>query len=406
MHKLRAGWKAIYAASILAALAACPTAHAQKERPIPPPLVLQGLDHTTAPLDGAWQFHTGDDLAWAAPGFDDSGWETQQTGVPWEDQGHYGYAGFAWYRRHLVLPAGEINDAQLALYVPGIDSAYEVYWNGVRVGGNGKLPPHPQWYVVFSGSQELSDTQIPEAIRLGAPQSGVLAIRVWKAPIVFFSFPFEGGLVTMARVGTAEAVTALKEADRYDWLRASQFTIAVTLLTTVAGILAALLWLRNRRRTMLLWLAIVLFYPLERFCLTGVPGLATFRVGYGLIGPSIGLYGAALWFLLLDLLGLDQNRQLVRWTRILAVIEVGMDLTDGFLQLFDWSKGHAFFFLICDVVLTVPPVVLELWSIVLLLFAFRKRLDAARWMLAITALLSAGRRRYRTLPGWATAGRI
>jgi hypothetical protein len=217
----------------------------------------------------------------------------------------------------------------------------------------------------------------------------VLAIRVWKAPIVLFSYPFEGGLVIIPRVGTAEAVAALKDADRYQWLRDSQFSLAVILMTTVAGILALLLWLRNRGRTMLLCLAIVLLYPAAGFCLVNVPGMINFRVGYGLTGPVIGIYSAALWFLLLDLLGLDQNEQLVRWTKIFAAIEVGSDLADGALQLFDWSTGHAQLLLIGDVAFTIPPVFLELWPIVLVLFAFRKRLDAARWMLAITALLSA-----------------
>jgi hypothetical protein len=366
------------------------TASAQSEHAMSAPLVVTGLDHATRALDGVWQFHLGDDPAWAAPALDDSGWEPMLAGKPWEEQGHYGYMGFAWYRRHLTLPAGEIKgtnrDANLALYVPGIDSAYEIYWNGALVGGNGKLPQNPSWYVVFSGSQELSDPQPSMAIPLGAPQSGVLAIRVWRPPIVFFSYPFEGGLVTIPRVGTAEAVIALRDADRYQWLRDSQFSLAVMLLTTVSGTLALLLWLRNRGRTMLLWLAIVMLYPLANFCLTNVPGLISFSIGYGLIGPMVGLYAAALWFLLLDLLGLEQSQQLVRWTRILAAIEVGMDFSDGVLQLFDWTTGHARLLLIADTVLTIPPVALELWPIVLILFAFRKRLDAARWMLAITAL--------------------
>ena len=34
-----------------------------------------GIGTGTRPITGMWQFHTGDDPAWAQPGFDDHGWE-------------------------------------------------------------------------------------------------------------------------------------------------------------------------------------------------------------------------------------------------------------------------------------------------------------------------------------------
>ena len=61
-----------------------------------PSLVVSGLGRGTVALDGAWQFHTGDDRAWALPEFDDSEWEQIEIGKPWGDQGHWAYSGFAW----------------------------------------------------------------------------------------------------------------------------------------------------------------------------------------------------------------------------------------------------------------------------------------------------------------------
>lgn len=58
------------------------------------PLVVDGLGKGTIPLDGTWEFHTGDDLAWASPTLDDSGWQPIQVGRAWEGQGHPGYTGF------------------------------------------------------------------------------------------------------------------------------------------------------------------------------------------------------------------------------------------------------------------------------------------------------------------------
>lgn len=109
----------------------------------PAPLVLRDLGRATEPLDGPWQFHTGDDLAWASTGFDDSAWQSLKAGKPWDAQGHWGDTGFAWYRRHVEFAPGTPADLSLAFYLPIIDSACEVYWNGKLIGGIGKLPPHP-----------------------------------------------------------------------------------------------------------------------------------------------------------------------------------------------------------------------------------------------------------------------
>jgi hypothetical protein len=38
-------------------------------------LVIDELGKGLAPLDGSWQFHLGDNPAWADPAFDDDNWE-------------------------------------------------------------------------------------------------------------------------------------------------------------------------------------------------------------------------------------------------------------------------------------------------------------------------------------------
>ena len=66
-------------------------------------LVLDGLGKGAAPLDGPWQFHLGDDPAWADPTYDDSHWEQITAEKPWGMQGHANYSGFAWYRRAVSI---------------------------------------------------------------------------------------------------------------------------------------------------------------------------------------------------------------------------------------------------------------------------------------------------------------
>ena len=92
------------------------------------------FDGGMATLDGPWQFHLGDDSAWARAGFDDSGWEQLDAGKPWGEQGHESVDGYAWYRRHVNLAPGEKEPEQLAILIPAVEDAYELYWNG-QFGG-------------------------------------------------------------------------------------------------------------------------------------------------------------------------------------------------------------------------------------------------------------------------------
>jgi len=376
---------AFAALALFALLAPIQPARAQTSPPAPgpfvPPLVLAGLGRATLPLDGPWQFQTGDDPAWASPTFDDSAWQPILTGSPWEAQGHHNYTGYAWYRRHLVLSPGTPPGLNLALFLKSCDSACEIYWNGTLVGAIGKLPPNPAWYLSF-------DQPLGLVVPLGPAQSGVLAIRVWKAPIVFLASAEEGGLTRNVHVGSAAAIASYYTEIRYRYLSSNQFSFAVMLLSTIAALLALIAWVRNRSRTVLLWLALTLLFPPEVLLIANAPGLMQFRWSYGTVGVSISVHDVAAWFLLIALLGLGDRKWLVRWTRNIAIASIAFDLVDSILMLFDWSRHSGAVLLWADVLSTIPVVLLETWGIVIVVAALRKRLDLPRWILAICVLLS------------------
>ena len=372
---------ALQGLALLALLAPILPARGQTPPLAPAPLVLEGLGRATLPLDGPWQFQTGDDLAWASPAFDDSAWQPILTGSPWEAQGHHGYTGYAWYRRHIVLSSDTPAALNLALFLPACDSACEIYWNGALVGALGKLPPNPVWYQYF-------DAPLGLIAPLGRAQSGVLAIRVWKAPIVFLASAAEGGLTQVPILGSQQAIASHDIELHYRWLRRNEFGLGVMLLSTVAALLALIAWLRNRSRTVLLWLAITLIFPLEANLISNVPGLVQFRWSYGTVGVIISIRDLAAWFLLIALLNLGDQRWLVKWTRIIALTAIAFDLVDSVLMLFDWSRHSGAVLLWTDVLSTIPPVLLETWGIVIVVAAMRRRLDLARWILAICVLLS------------------
>jgi hypothetical protein len=372
---------ALPALALLALLAAREHARAQTTTTTPSPLVLEGLGRATLPLDGPWQFQTGDDLAWASPAFDDSAWQPILTGSPWEAQGHHGYTGFAWYRRHIVFAPATPASLNIAVFLPACVSACEIYWNGALVGALGKLPPDPVWYQHF-------DTPLGLAIPLGRSQSGLLAIRVWKAPILLYSALAEGGLTEVPVIGSQEAIAGYNSELQYRFLRSNEFSRGVTLLSTVAALLAFIAWLRNRRSTVLLWLAITLAFPLEIQLNAVSPGLMSSRWSYGTIGLIISTHDLAAWFLLIALLNLGDRKWLVTWTRNFALTAIAFDLVDSSLMLFDWSRHSGTVLLWADTLSTIPAVLLETWGIVIVLAALRRRLDLARWILAICVLLS------------------
>jgi hypothetical protein len=354
----------------LAALAAPPT---------PETLTLPNPGPGIAELGGPWQFHTGDDPAWAAPAFDDSTWEKIAVDRPWGAQSHPNYRGFAWYRRRIALAPGADSQSQLALLLGGVDNAYEVYWNGKLVGGCGKLPPHPVWYTHAA----------PKTFALGATQPGVLAIRVWSMPEVFGSSLEEGGLKRTPRIGEPGEIAALFTNIEYARVRADRYISTLLLLFALVSVLAFVAWLRNRSQRLLILTALyslaVVFQTVFVYQLG--PNLP-FRLQYALIAVVFAFADISLWFLLLTLLGLDKRPAVLRWAFALAAVTVFFDSADALLQAFDWSGSHARLFLLLDVILTVPNVVAELFPLALVALAVKTRLSLASWLVAIFAAVN------------------
>ena len=125
-------------------------------------------------LDGLWRFHTGDNLQWASPNFDDSQWPLLHSDKDWDQQGYRAYGGYAWYRFTIETSA---SDKPLSLKLTGILTSYRVYADGQLLGGYGHMPP--------STLIQLSRTQVFDLPRAGGghPRTIHIAIRVWHSPI-------------------------------------------------------------------------------------------------------------------------------------------------------------------------------------------------------------------------------
>jgi diguanylate cyclase len=343
------------------------------------PIVVEGLGRGTFKLDGPWLFHPGDDAAWADPAYDSSTWEQLTAKEPWGVQGHEGLTGFAWYRcRIAVTPAPGV-PAEFSLLVPRIRDAYEVYWNGTLIGRNGKLAPRPVRIL----------SQPAQIFELGPVREGVLAVRVWKAPLLSDDSSAAGGFGAAPSIGGPEAIAAAQAATEFQWLRSRQFLFGENLLCGVIAFLCLLLWARVPSRWVLFWTAaFTMCSPAIVLLLNAHLGLP-YAVAMGLGQPVATLQDVSLWFLLLWLLSLREHRGLYRLTCILAGVYLANSVVDGILVALNWDPQWTRFAQIGDVVSTLISVPMGAFPLVLVGYALfeRKRFNPARWLVAILAFL-------------------
>jgi hypothetical protein len=364
---------ALVAISLTLAHAATPGAAA----PAAPTLNLEGLGKGTAKLDGPWQFKTGDDLGWAAPGLDDSRWEQIGADATWGAQTNPNYTGYAWYRRHIHITTAPGASPDLALYLPPVEDACEIYWNGVLVARFGALPPNPLWYY----------SPPPRTFGLGPVRDGVLAFRMWKAPPVSFDSGELGGFTAPPIAGSRDAIAALKAVGDYRWMRSRQFVWGVDFLSLLVVVLALFTWLRDRTQWVLFWIAGFFLGPLGVTFFLGLRIPWSFNFAIGMSQPFFGLTDISLWFVLIYLLDLHENGRLVRFARFLGILNIVVTSIDGMLSIPVGVSNWATQVELADAICTGIFTTCEAFALVLVAVAViqRKRLELSRWLVAIFA---------------------
>jgi hypothetical protein len=274
------------------------------------------------------------------------------------------------------------------LLIPAIDDVYEIYWNGVRVGGLGSFPPHLEFFG-FVPAQTYG---------LGPMRDGVLAVRVLKLPFNSTDDGKAGGLEGAPSIGSPVAIAQLKDSLDYQWLRGTQFRFGLTWLYVLTSFLSMVAWLRDRKQKLLFWLAMYTFMPLLELLWQGlrlpIPGASLTMVTQA----AIQIREFSQWFLLVYLLQLDDSPRLLRFLRVTAWISTIAGALDGALSYLLTSVPDAFV-VWADALLTVIILPVEILPAFLVLLALyrRKRLDVARWLVVIFAL---------TLAVWYSTGNL
>lgn len=123
-------------------------------------------------LRGNWKFAIGDNEEWASPDYDVSKWEEIRVPSTWEDEGFYGYDGYAWYRINFD---GSSLDEGVSYYLAlgQIDDVDETYFNGQMIGFSGQFPPK---FKTAFGSERIY--KIPSEL-LNTNGENTIAVRVY-----------------------------------------------------------------------------------------------------------------------------------------------------------------------------------------------------------------------------------
>ena len=202
-------------------------------------------------LEGQWRFHTGDDLQWGEPGFNDSDWPTVSLGQSLAEQGIDTYTGYGWYRlkmqpEQLAQFSSLASGQPLSLLVSSNTvGQLDVFVNGAEAGHTKGMTESPSEY-----------RSPPFVVQLTPAASGptVIAIRTWAGPRTTVS----RGLLRRVEIGAANDV-----AERHamamgrQWNEYATSALIVSFLFLCVAFLGGFLYMAQRHHPEYLWLALL-----------------------------------------------------------------------------------------------------------------------------------------------------
>lgn len=223
------------------ALCACTPAHSQappSDATVPVNIIdrAHAQDWISDIVTG-WLMHSGDDPAWASPGFDDSKWETVQL----DDLGA-AQPGWRWYRLHLKLHE---NHPDLSLLIEGGEGTYALFINGTQV-------PGPKLRSTFAVNRPVERT-----VPIDVPGTDLqISLRTYTPPsYAALHFP----PFMTAALGTPDAVEIQRQALQAERLNTLIPAAAFNLLFILAGIGAYSLHRSQPKHSEYQWLGLYLF---------------------------------------------------------------------------------------------------------------------------------------------------
>ena len=209
-------------------------------------------DKNITTLYGPWKFMVGDNMQYARPDYDDSGWETVDLSAPpgahdddvglsgyipgWTAKGHPDYSGYAWYRLNVSPDSIPGNHVAFAA-PPAVDDAYQLFINGSLSGSAGDFSDTVP--IVYSIQPRMF--LLPEGVK--KEKNFIIAFRVWMSP--FSLAPDAGGIHIAPAMGEK---THIENKYRFQWTQTIKGYIVEVALPVMFILLAITIFLLNRNR--------------------------------------------------------------------------------------------------------------------------------------------------------------
>jgi hypothetical protein len=213
----------------------------------PRPATAQAFDATNlrqpAEIGTVGVVQAGDNPAYAQPDFDDSKWLPVDAKTLPGDYFPRDQPPVLW-RRLRVKVSPQQTDLALQAYF--ISRAFEVYVNGQKLIGSGRVEP----FVAYTRNARLIARIPPEQLRTG---SLLIAVRA-RAPRTFWSSPspaFNGPMLALGDEST------LRERSRLEMIGESAVTDLESVFALGVGLVALALFLSQRQRMEYLWIFVL-----------------------------------------------------------------------------------------------------------------------------------------------------
>ena len=268
-------------------------------------------------LNNGWRTHSGNDPAWAAPGFNDSSWRVTTLNAP---QTHTpGAYDERWYRLQLHLPA---HHRSLALLDSGAQGIFEVYLNGQPLPG-ARL--RSAWGISSFSNNSVVLLEDGECSMESSPCVLAVHTRVPNNSLFHWN---PARLAIQVSLGTLGAINDSATARQNQLLRALTLRYAVALLLVLAAFPLILLSRFQSNHREYLWIGLnllclsfmgisssparfvfitlpaIYFSPIAQieftFAFAGRPITKVWRVYQGLFLLAIVTLLPCLWFGALD----------------------------------------------------------------------------------------------------------
>jgi phosphoserine phosphatase RsbU/P len=317
-------------------------------------------------LNGLWRFHTGDNPAWADPGFDDSNWPLIRSGESWAAQGYPNKTGYAWYRFAIQVPDGS---RSWALLLPAIYTGYQVFADGKLIGGEGSIVPNHNETVSYIPAVY----QLPRGST--GPRSVQIAIRVWTDA----AFGVPGGIQRPGSAAGASVLLARELAHLRDEVTTYEVShYGYCLVALLVGLTTLVLFLLRPEDREYLWFSILLLASGASLAASIASAYISFPVTlWNVVADgmeAISIVAALLFFSTV----LPAPRSFFWWLACVARVAAPTALLFYSLGWLNWGECHAF-----GISLMLPA---DIWFVTALVLPVLRKGIPVRWLLAPAAL--------------------